>query len=228
MAQGSVSVSAAGTVTKSGMAGDIYDQLVAMLALVSPTGIVPTGPAGYPLKHGLALQANAISAAIYPYISAAAGPGTMAMFGGSSAPTGWLLCDHSSYLRADYPDLFAAIGTAHGAVDGTHFNVPDMRGRVPLGVGTGDAADATAHTLAQKAGTETHTLTTSEMPSHSHHASNADSEIKFIEKTIGAGSLTATAAGTDWSEVRDTATTGSDGAHNNLPPYLGINFIIKT
>lgn len=54
-------------------------------------------------------------------------------FAGSSAPTGWLLCDGSSLLRASYPALFAAISTAYGSVDGTHFNVPDLRGRVTIG-----------------------------------------------------------------------------------------------
>jgi len=54
-------------------------------------------------------------------------------FGGTSAPTGWLMCDGSSQLRANYSALFAAIGTAYGSVDGTHFNLPDFRGRVPVG-----------------------------------------------------------------------------------------------
>ena len=56
-------------------------------------------------------------------------------FGGTSAPTGWLACDGSSVLRASYPALFSAIGTTHGAADGTHFNVPDMRGLFVRGAG---------------------------------------------------------------------------------------------
>lgn len=56
----------------------------------------------------------------------------------TSAPSaGWLLCDGASYLRATYASLFALIGTTFGSVDGTHFNVPDMRGRTAMGLGQG-------------------------------------------------------------------------------------------
>lgn len=59
--------------------------------------------------------------------------GTVLPFAGTAAPTGWLLCYGQSLLRADYPNLFTAIGTTYGAADGTHFNVPDLRGRSPIG-----------------------------------------------------------------------------------------------
>jgi len=61
--------------------------------------------------------------------------GAVLPFAGSAAPTGFLMCDGSSKVRADYPDLFAAIGTAFGAADGSHFNLPDMRGRTAIGAG---------------------------------------------------------------------------------------------
>jgi microcystin-dependent protein len=229
MPAGSVTVAADGTVTKSGFAGAIYDQRVLMLAQVQPPGIIPNGPSGYSIKHGLALDATALAMAIFSYLSTGLeAAGTIKLWSAAVAPSGFLLCDGASHLRSTYTDLFTAIGTTFGAADGTHFNVPDLRGRVPLGVGTGDASDATAHTLAQKAGTETHALTTAQMPSHSHAASNSNPEIKFIETTSGTGSLAATAAGTSWSEVPSTDTTGSSDPHNNLPPYLGVSFIIKT
>lgn len=60
-------------------------------------------------------------------------PGAVTMYAGAAAPTGWLLCDGSSVLRATYPDLFAAIGTAYGSVDGTHFTLPNFVNRVPRG-----------------------------------------------------------------------------------------------
>lgn len=62
--------------------------------------------------------------------------GVIAQFAGATAPSGWLLCDGSSLLRSAYPDLFAVIGTTYGAVDGTHFTLPDGRGRVLAGKGT--------------------------------------------------------------------------------------------
>ena len=64
--------------------------------------------------------------------------GIVSPYAGSSAPIGWLLCDGSSVLRAGtYARLFAVISTTFGTVDGTHFNLPDLRSRLPLGVGTG-------------------------------------------------------------------------------------------
>lgn len=57
--------------------------------------------------------------------------GVVLPYAGTSAPSGWLLCFGQSLLRSDYPELFAKISTTYGAADGTHFNVPDLRGRVP-------------------------------------------------------------------------------------------------
>lgn len=62
--------------------------------------------------------------------------GAVVPYAGALAPSGFLLCDGSSKVRADYAALFTAIGTAFGAADGTHFNVPDMRGRGAVGVGS--------------------------------------------------------------------------------------------
>lgn len=82
--------------------------------------------------------------------SGAVPSGSLVAYGGTSAPTGWLLCDGSSYLRASYPDLFTAIGTAYGSIDGSHFNVPDMQQRFPLGKavsGTGSTLGGTGGTI---------------------------------------------------------------------------------
>lgn len=62
--------------------------------------------------------------------------GIINAFGGAAAPSGWLLCDGTSYLRTAFPTLFTAIGTAYGAMDGTHFNVPDLRWQFLRGAGT--------------------------------------------------------------------------------------------
>jgi hypothetical protein len=82
-------------------------------------------------------------------------PGLMLPYGGTTAPSGFLLCDGTAVSRTTYAALFAIIGTASGAGDGsTTFNLPDMRGRFPMGkkaagtgstlLGTGDLATATA------------------------------------------------------------------------------------
>ena len=61
--------------------------------------------------------------------------GAIIPYGGATAPSGWMLCQGQSLLRASYPELFAVIGTAFGSADSTHFNIPDMRESVPKGAG---------------------------------------------------------------------------------------------
>lgn len=107
-------------------------------------------------------------------------PGEVRMYAGATAPTEWLLCDGASYLQSDYPALFAVIGTTYGSADGTHFNVPDFRGRSPIGVGTGTGGGAagtglptggTALTAVARGGwkgEENHVLSSAENATHSH------------------------------------------------------------
>lgn len=91
--------------------------------------------------------------------------GSIIQFGGSAAPSGWLLCDGSSYSQASYADLYAVIGAAYGS-GGGNFNVPDLQGRVPVGSGSG--AGLTARTRGQASGAETVVLGISNLPSHTH------------------------------------------------------------
>ena len=111
------------------------------------------------------------------------------------------------------------IEETYGAGDGrTTFELPDLRGRVALGEGTGDAGDATAHALADKEGAETHTLLTAEMPSHDHELTSGAATNAGLGADIGkAGAPSGT----------KTETSGSDGAHANLQPSLCLNFIIR-
>ena len=92
--------------------------------------------------------------------------GVINPFGGASAPEGWLLCQGQAVSRTDYADLFAVIGTAYGSGDGnTTFNVPDMRGKVPVGF---NSSETEFDNLGETGGEKTHTLSITEMPSHSH------------------------------------------------------------
>lgn len=245
MPAGSVIIAPDGSETKSGLAEAIYDARIAMLANVIPPGVVPAGPAGFSLKNGLAVGATADAGAIFAYLLAnGEASGVIKMFGGALAPAGYLLCDGTSYLRADYPDLFAAIGTAYGAVDGTHFNVPDLRGRVPLGSGTGDAVDATAHALGAKAGAETHALVVTELAAHTHvitdaghvHATGESGGTGFVVDSNVGGTLDIAAGSAfELKLATESATTGitvdsagSGAAHTNMQPSTAVNFIIKT
>lgn len=95
--------------------------------------------------------------------------GSIIDYAGTSVPNGYLECDGSAVSRTAYPLLFAAIGTAWGAGNGsTTFNLPNLNGRTVIGAGTADATGATNHTVGQRDGEETHALTTAQMPSHVH------------------------------------------------------------
>lgn len=94
--------------------------------------------------------------------------GSLNPFAGSTAPTGWLLCDGASLLMADYPALFGVISTTYGSVDATHFNIPDMRGNVPVGVKSTQTSNPDISALAKAAGTYTKTLNNNDLPNHTH------------------------------------------------------------
>lgn len=145
-------------------------------------------------------------------------------------PGNWLSADGASLLRADYPALFAAIGTTYGAADGTHFNLPDLQSRILVGVGTGPGLSTYA--LGDIGGEETHTLTTPETPSHSHtDTGHSHSEIVAAPNvtTIGPGAPQPTAipgVGATGLGFAGISNTGGDGAHNNLQPYVALSFYI--
>jgi microcystin-dependent protein len=93
--------------------------------------------------------------------------GEIKMFAGISAPTNWLFCNGSAISRTTYANLFAVVGTTFGAGDGsTTFNLPDFRGRAPIGAGQGSGL--TNRALGTQAGAETHILSSTEMPVHTH------------------------------------------------------------
>jgi microcystin-dependent protein len=111
-------------------------------------------------------------------------PGVMLPYAGASAPAGYLFCDGAAISLTTYADLYAVIGVTYGDPGGGNFNIPDMRGRTPMGVGTGDAADATAHALADKDGTETHVLITAELAGHTHTTNNHSHTIAQHSHTV--------------------------------------------
>lgn len=158
--------------------------------------------------------------------------GMISAYGGSAAPTGWLLCDGSAVSRTTYAGLFAIISTTYGPGDSsTTFNLPDMRGRVPVGAGTGAGGGASGNGLPAGGsaltavaaggwkGEETHTLTATEMPAHTH-SSQGD------QGAPGGTGTTFAKSGT--GSGLPTTSAGSDGPHNNIQPVMGVNFIIKT
>ena len=143
--------------------------------------------------------------------------GSIQEFAGASAPAGWLTCDGSAVSRVTYPALFAVIGTTYGAGNGsTTFNLPNRKGRVGVGL---DSGQTEFNTLGKTGGAKTHTLTVAEMPSHTHNAGG-----------WGAGTSNGSKFRVDANSPANNWNTGSAGggaAHNNLQPYLVMNYIIK-
>ena len=149
--------------------------------------------------------------------------GGIILWGASTAPTGFLLCNGSAVSRTTYATLFGVIGTTFGAGDGsTTFNLPDLRGRVA--VGTGQGTGLTNRVLGAMGGEETHMLTTAEMPSHTHAFPNGiENQINPADAS-GGGSFGATSSSSNIS----TAPAGGGGAHNVMQPFLVLSFHIKT
>lgn len=154
--------------------------------------------------------------------------GSAMQYFGSAAPSGWLFCNGSAISRTTYADLFAVIGTTYGAGDGsTTFNLPDLRGRAPIGAGQGSGL--TNRALGAQLGAENHQLTIAEMPAHGHGSGTLAARVQSASgsnQNSAAGS--SSGGGTFTGNINGTvASVGGDGAHNNMQPSLVCNFIIK-
>ncbi len=158
-------------------------------------------------------------------------PGMIEMYGGATAPSGWLLCDGTAKSRTQFAKLFAVIGTTFGAGDGTTtFNLPDLRNNFPVGAGSTYGVNSKGGTTTHQHTTGDHVLKVSEIPAHAHSFSYAQYNRSSAAPSATASALQYTGA------TKTTDNTGGGGAHNhgntgygnNLPPYIGLNFIICT
>jgi microcystin-dependent protein len=158
--------------------------------------------------------------------------GTIIQSAAVNEPTGWFNCDGRLLLRTQYLNLFNAILYTYSASfsgSDLSFNIPDLRGRTS--VGSGNGSGLTNRTLGQTGGAETHTLTTNEMPSHSH-TSNADGNTIGLIVADGTNTLTeADNSSTESNLVRRDAlvidNTGGGQAHNNMQPFIVLRYLIK-
>lgn len=169
--------------------------------------------------------------------------GTISMFAGSTAPTGYLLCQGQAVSRTTYSALFAVIGTTYGSGDGsTTFNLPNLQGRFALG-------KSSSHALASTGGAETVTLSTNEIPAHTHGSKSItgkvgqvivpNSDISHTSDTLYFERIDDVDYPSDASvnncrrriihlnATHEHTSVGGGAAHNNMPPYLAMSYIIK-
>ncbi len=154
-----------------------------------------------------------------PYI------GEIRMFAGNFPPSGWMFCEGQLLPISEYETLFNLIGTTYGGDGQNTFALPDLRGRLPVHMGSG-------FTLAQQGGVENVTLTVNQIPSHTH-----------IPQADSGNGAQASPAGNAWAnssnfpyssnppaaamDAQAIVSSGGSQPHDNMTPYLVVSFIIS-
>lgn len=162
--------------------------------------------------------------------------GVIKAFAGNTAPDGWLICNGQAVSRSEYAALFAVIGTTYGAGDGsTTFLLPDMRNRMPIG------ADAeSTYVLGKTGGSVNHSLPLTEdgyakiclvgggsvAPNTVYIGANRISNVSRYNFTSMSAASTTSGGGKDTTFA--TPLGGTTGSGDTMPPYIALNFIIKT
>lgn len=156
--------------------------------------------------------------------------GVIMIYPSAAAPAGWNNCDGSTFSKASYPDLFAALGgelSPYG-VQATTFQIPSISGGMTVVKNGGQT-----FTLNAKGGETTHVLTESEMPKHTHIQDPHDHPVMHA---VAGGDGYGAIGGTNYSfdgkimtatNVATNKNAGGGFAHNNMPPYITMNYIIK-
>lgn len=154
--------------------------------------------------------------------------GQIIPFAGNYVIQGWLKCDGQLLPIQQHSALYAVIGTTYGGDGVTNFALPDLRARVPLHTGQGPGRSNRA--LGASGGEETVTLQTAQLPSHNHtliafsQAGTARTPANTF-LAYAAGGYNPTADGTTLNTGAVQA-TGSGQAHDNMPPFMTLNFLI--
>lgn len=150
------------------------------------------------------------------------------MVGFNFAPRGWAFCDGQILPINQNQSLYSLLGTTYGGDGRTSFALPDLRGRAPLHVGS---SNGTSFPLGQKTGEETHTLAANEMPQHQHVTQGSDTAGNV---STPSGNVLGREVGNPYGQASNltpmnsatVANVGGGQAHNNMQPYLALNFCI--
>lgn len=154
------------------------------------------------------------------------------IFAGNFAPRGWAFCNGQLLPVSQNTALFSLIGTTYGGDGRTTTALPNLQGRVPMHPGRGPGL--TSRRLGQRGGSEMISLTEAQMPNHTHQARGADEPAN--ERTpgttteparpLGRGFLMYSTSTANQVSMRSTQNTGGSQPHNNLQPFIVMNFII--
>ena len=163
--------------------------------------------------------------------------GQILLFGGNFAPTAWALCQGQLISIATNTALFSIIGVNFGGNGSTTFGLPDMRGRVAVGIGNGPGLSPVV--LGQAWGNNNYTLTANNLPPHSHtitaslavypdspNADNAVGNVAAVNDNPAFSTLASNANMAPGNLVLQA--NGNNAPFSLMKPYLGLNFLICT
>jgi microcystin-dependent protein len=158
--------------------------------------------------------------------------GEIRMFGGNFAPAGWMLCQGQVIPISENDTLFNLIGTTYGGDGQETFALPNLQGRVPIHMG--QSSGTSNYLIGESGGVESVTLTTQQIPSHTHPpiANNGTGTSTNPANNVWAAQpalLQYNPAGTEDSPLRNNAIQQAGGSqpHDNMMPYLAVNYIIS-
>jgi len=157
--------------------------------------------------------------------------GEIRMFAGNFAPAGWMFCDGQLLPIAENETLFQLIGTTYGGDGQSTFALPNLQSRIPIHMGTGP--EGITYSLAEMSGTEQVTLTTQQIPVHSHpmQASTNTASAQTPTSNVVAKStqvdLFINAVPNDALNFNAITPVGGSQPHENVQPFLCINYIIS-
>jgi microcystin-dependent protein len=157
--------------------------------------------------------------------------GEIRMFAGNFAPAGWMFCEGQILAISENETLFQLIGTTYGGDGQSTFALPDLRSRVPIHQGTGPGGSS--YVLAQSGGVEAVTLTTQQIPAHSHPllvstaAANNSNPAFSVPGESPSVTLYLEESPSVAMNASAIAATGGSQPHNNVQPFQCINFIIS-
>lgn len=157
--------------------------------------------------------------------------GEIRMFGGNFAPAGWMFCEGQLLPTSENETLFQLIGTTYGGDGESTFALPDLRGRLPIHMGTGGTG--TPYALAESGGVEEVTLTVQQIPVHSHsvlastNSGNASQPANNVTAQNASVSIYRAQSPVAQMNAAAIGPSGGSQPHTNFQPYLCVDFIIS-